>query len=142
MPLRDIISGLPELTADELSVVIATASQLKAVKSGSAQGRRGNRGGPSRPKGGKKGQSQTDSPWKEVPEYQAFRAAEKELHSFLKKVSLSLKQAEAAPSTRDDPVLQRFREAQSTWFRRKTELTHLPTKSQQTVVQVPLSSGT
>jgi hypothetical protein len=129
MTLRDIIAGLPELTADDLSVVIATASQLKAVKSGSAQGSRGNRGRMPASKRQSKGPAQQVSPWKDIPEYLEFKSANKELHVLLKRVNLSLKQAKADPTVRDDPVLVRFQTAQAVWFRRKAELTPKVAKS-------------
>lgn len=124
MPLKDIIAILPELTADELSVVIATASQLKAVKSGSAPVYRGNRGRAraQTSSGRKRGPSQQESAWKDVPEYQGFRSAEKEMKSLLKQKQKSLKEALSDPIIQDDPVLKRFQTAQAVWFRCKAEL--------------------
>jgi len=119
--LRNILSSLPELGDGQLSVVIATASQLRAERSGVAPGGRGfrGRGGPPAKRGRPKGPALQASPWEGIPEHREFKAAEKAMRSLLKQHKLSLKEAEASPVTRDDPVLARFKTAQAVWFRSK-----------------------
>jgi len=124
MPLQDILASITELTAGELSVVIATASQLKIEKSANgaprSQVKPGKRGLPSLAR--KKGPAQLDSKFSDVHEYREFKSSEKELRSFLKSKNMSLKEANSSPAVQDDPVLTRFRTAQAVWFRFKAQL--------------------
>jgi hypothetical protein len=143
MPLQDILASLTELTTGELSVVIATATQLKIERSANGGPRRqtksGIRGSPS--KTGGKGPAKLDSKFADVHEYREFKAAEKELRSFLKARNLSLKEANSTPTIQDDPVLTQFRTAQAVWFRFKTRIKGTAAESSPAPPKASKSSG-
>lgn len=141
---QEVISRLPELTTDELSVVIAAAQQLRIVRASSSATTRGNRGR-KRPSvkqkdKGKKGPGNQVSPYAEVPEYREFRIAEKELHTYLRYIGKSLKEARADVVERTSPILVKFKEAQDAWFRYKNGPTNQVDQIDGSYVQKAISS--
>jgi hypothetical protein len=145
--LSTILAALPSLSSNELDAVIATATALKAVNNRPQRARR-----PAKPAaapgGGKqKGPAKQVSPYDSVSEYKAFKVADKELRALLKGLKADLISLEAfiagnsdainVSNLRDEeqkdhdlvraraePVLAKFRTAQSEWFRVKGDLAH------------------
>jgi hypothetical protein len=127
MFLSDILAALPNLSADEISVVIATAKSLSSASTGKTS----RRGKASNPKGSKskKGPSQPVSKFEGNPDYQRFKTADKKLKEFLKQKKVSLKEAFADPGMLRAPEVAGFVQARGAWFLSKASLTSDPDHS-------------
>jgi len=128
MEFKEILASLPDLTTEQLSVVISTATQLSVVLQRGGRGTQTKSGKPKQTKSATAAKQQTKakgpaklvSKFEGEPEYQAFKSAEKALRVFLKDKKMHLKDANSNPQTQDHPVLQTFRAAQAAWFVCKT----------------------
>lgn len=134
MSFTEILASLPGLTADQLSVVMATCQQLAVVKRSGEPDRR--RRKPSK----KTSSTKSLSVGKEAsvhagePAYRAYKAASNTFHKLLKEVPgklKSIKQFESAlskgeiPPEKREPLVGAARslvDTQASWFRRQTEL--------------------
>lgn len=123
MSLKDVLSALPDLSPKELETVIATARALQSKvprKRPTPQ---------VKPAKKEKGPAKRASAFQDVPEYVRFKGAEKQLKAALRTAKTSLKEAEAAPGTIPNSVLEEFHQSRELWFFRKNRLTTNPDHS-------------
>jgi hypothetical protein len=131
--LKEILSVLPTLNVQSLDVVIATATALKV----------GGREFPSRSSksSGKKKKVAipTKSEFAGVPEFEEFRARNKELKALLASKNTDLKSFQA--SSPSNEVLASFLKARECWFRVKATLPRNPSQKELSSTEKPPSTS-
>jgi len=116
---------LSQLSRVELAAVAFHAQQLSMTPAARDKGSSSRQAKPGK-KGsaGKPGPAQLASKYSTVPEYTAFKAAERPLSALLKSRGCTLKVLEEKDA--DNPVLKDFLVARSQWFRTKAALSVQP----------------
>jgi single-stranded DNA-specific DHH superfamily exonuclease len=122
MDLSRVLATLPSLTAGELDAVIAASCSLRAQKP-SGSGRSVPAKQEAKKKKKNKGPAKLVSRWAGNAEYSAFKAAEKELRSFLKAEGKALRDYPEDLGNHPAPVAA-FYERRNCWFRAKAELSN------------------
>jgi hypothetical protein len=105
------------MSASNLAIIRDTAASILVNKGG---GKSLSKKGKSK-KDSSKGPDQKVSEYKDVPEYQAFKAAQKGLKEALKEHKMNLKEAIASNLGKEDLRVATFLNARQRWFRTKTE---------------------
>jgi hypothetical protein len=117
--LSEVLAALVNFSQAELATVVATAQSLRCAPPPRPQTRQTGKGKEKKKKGGP---AKPESPFKEIPEYQGFKKAEKDLRAYLKKEGKKL--SEFDPANRDElpKVIADFYEVRQCWFRAKEAL--------------------